>query len=516
MKRPTFKKILLYILATSLMVTFAIVGWVEYQMRRGRGTYVQKVDPAQFQGHTGTMAIENVHILAPDATHMIPNQTVVIDQGNITAVGSSVVIPADAKRIDGKGQYLIPGLVDSHVHLEKTPNDLLLYVALGVTSIRDMGADGTQLAMREAIQNGQLGPHMLVSTNQIFGESGLRKLFSSWTRSRINIADPLDVEAAVLRYKKRGFDSIKVGDVTPAEVYRSISNAANKHNLPITGHIPKTVALEEFWTIGQAEASHVEEFLKALIREYGSYYHKDHDAFLHFVRERGPALARNIKKHDLVVASTVWIIQSIPKQKFQLEHEFHPTPLAFANPAMVEGTKLRKGWIPGNNRYQPSPDAFPDPKAAELERKFWETYARANDLLTEIFAKHGVTILAGTDTGGPLLVPGFSLHDELEYLVKCGMTPTQAIYSATVAPNRWNKRKAGIIQQGYLADLVLLRENPLEQITHTQSIESVIVKGRYLDRSTLRDILDAVKKANDQSRNIDIDQWQHNSRNIFR
>lgn len=513
--RYIFKRILLYALALSLLGGLGAIAWVEYQMRVGRGTYVKKVDPAQFQGYKGPIAITQVHVLAPDASHMIPNQTVLIDQGIIQAVGSSVVIPEGTKMLDGQGQYLIPGLVDSHVHLEKTPNDLLLYVALGVTSIRDMGANDTQLAMRKAIEEGQLGPHMLVSTNQIFGESGLRKLFSSWTRSRINIADPEDVEAAVLRYKHRGFDSIKVGDVTPAEVYRSISKAAHKHELPITGHIPTTMDLEEFWTIGQAEASHVEEFLKVLIREYGSYYHKDHDAFLHFVKERGPELARNIKKHGMVVASTVWIIQSIPGQKFQMDQPFHATPLAFANPAMVEGTKLRKGWIPGNNRYEANPEAFGDPKAAALEKKFWETYSRGIDMLTEIFANHGVTLLAGTDTGGPLLVPGFSLHDELAYLTQCGMTPSQVLYSATVAPNRWNQRKAGVIQQGYLADLILLRQNPLEDMSHTRTIESVFVKGRWLDRALLRDILKAVRKANDQSRRVDIDQWQHDSRNIF-
>ena len=119
----------------------------------------------------------------------------------------------------------------------------------------------------------------------------------------------------------------------------------------------------------------------------------------------------------------------------------------------------------------------------------------------------GVTVLAGTDTGGWLVVPGFALHDELETLQQRGMSPAQALRTATSAPARRIRNNSGNVEIGRRADLILLNENPLDDIANTRSIEMVILDGEVIDRAQLDEILEAVKRANDESRKVDIGKY---------
>ncbi len=140
-------------------------------------------------------------------------------------------------------------------------------------------------------------------------------------------------------------------------------------------------------------------------------------------------------------------------------------------------------------------------------KKYWTTYTAACSRVGKNLATRGVKILAGTDANLSVKVPGFSFHEELKSLNAIGMTPVHVLKAATSIPADWLKSKAGRIEKGYKANLVLLDKNPLEDISNTQTIHTVIVNGRVLDRALLDEMLAAVKSANDASRKKDISKF---------
>lgn len=505
MKRSFYKKLGLYFSLAVIFLTLISLGWVEYQLQRMRGSFVPKVNPNQFETQTGPLAITNISVLSSDGASMIPGQTVLVANQKIVDIAPAAVIPHDATILDGSGKFLIPGLVDSHVHFKNSPNDLLLFLANGVTSIRDMGGKDTRLALRKKVEEGQLGPHMFLTSAKVHSKRGFSAWFSGWTRSRIHVADPKSADAQAKKLKQQGYDGIKISSFTDPQVYLALAAAGRDNGLPVTGHIPNQVSLDQVWPSGQTEVAHVEEFLKALNREFGNFYAKDHDEFLAFLTKRGPEIANKLKEHQIAVTTTHWIISSLPKQKFEIDPLVKSVALAYANTNLIEGTKLGRGWLPGNNSYEPSPDALEDPEYRAKLEKFWETYVKGNDLLTEIFIREGVTLMAGTDANTPLVIPGFSLHDELESLTRVGFSPAAALRAATAIPQAWQGEKAGKLLPGFRADLVILDKNPLENISNTQSIYAVILRGEFIEKSQLQEMLRAVKTANDQSRNLAID-----------
>jgi hypothetical protein len=188
--------------------------------------------------------------------------------------------------------------------------------------------------------------------------------------------------------------------------------------------------------------------------------------------------------------------------------ELKSIELAYANPGISEGIVLTShglGWLPEVNPFRYSPDTTPAERIAHI--RYEKQKVQALYVLLKDMIKANVEILAGTDTTTPMVVAGFSMHDELESLTNSVMTPTQALASATRVPADWMQVKTGKITQGYTADLVLLDKNPLENIENIRSINSVISNGQLFNRELLDDLLNAVKQANDESRTVDISQY---------
>jgi hypothetical protein len=252
--------------------------------------------------------------------------------------------------------------------------------------------------------------------------------------------------------------------------------------------------------------AHIEEITKSTMVDFGGLGYDNTEEYLVYLKENANAIAIRLKEINMVVSSTVWIIESIPRQNFDIENFLTTIELEYQNPGILEGSKLAKGWLPGNNSYE-NMDLKNDPEQTEKAKLFWKTYVEAIHIMTEALANNGVTIITGTDTNGAGIVPGFSLHDEFESLHKSGMTNSQILYAATVAPAKWMKSNAGKVEVGYRADLVLLDKNPLENINNTRSINTVIANGKLLDRAFLNLMLQLVKDANNQSRNINIDEF---------
>lgn len=487
-------------LTIALAFCAASILWVDHQLRRFAGAGTAVVDHAGFDVMPGPTAITDVHVLSADGDAMVGAHTVLFDRGRIVAVGERLELPENANVVDGSGRYLIPGLVDAHVHLKQSPNDLLIYVANGVTGIREMSGNADHLAWRSEIEAGRLGPQMFVASEKLESRGWFAGHFQRWTRNRINVRRPQDAEAVIRSLTGDGYDAVKLGSILDGKAYREIDRAASEAGIPLIGHFPVSVPLDALWASGQSELAHIEEIAKALDAEFGYFNNANADEYLEFVARRSDDVAGKLARHDIAVVSSLWLIESIARQKVAPAELVEEIELRYANPGLVEGTPLSKGWLPGNNAYEVGPEAGPAER--EATAAYWTAFAEAHRILLRAMRDKGVQVMAGTDANTAGAVPGFSLHDELASLTRAGLSPAQSLRSATAVPAERMEHRAGRIAPGYRADMVLLRANPLEGIANTRAIESVIVDGRLLDRAQLDAILAAVEKANEESRTI--------------
>jgi hypothetical protein len=506
------KRILKYVLVVWLILTVAFAGWSHIGLIRMYGGATKVVDANSFKLPEGPVAIRNVAVLSPDANQFLPNRTVLIDDGLITQVDSNLAINDTYTIVDGSGKYLIPGLTDAHVHLWRSQNDLLLYLANGVTQIRELIGEKFHLKWREEIMEGRLGPDMFITSPRLGTFGVVQGWFMSWSQRFDNIRSPAAAEKAVIRYQKMGYDGIKIYSQLSPEVYNALCNTADSLDFPVTGHVPFRTSLSDVYSSSQSDIAHFEEIMNALSREFGYFRNETADSFLMYVDERMPEVARQLIDHDMYVTSSMWGTEQLVAQKFALDSTLTAVPLEYVNPGLVEWSTMVPrgglGWLPEVNRYQMPPDLTPEEQAGR--RRHWETYITAEQRVGAQLIKAGVPVMVGTDANLPVKVPGFSIHNELESMVKIGMTPARALYAATVTPNEWIGANAGQIQPGKAANLVLLSENPLEDIGNTRSIETVIMRGKLLDRATLDQILKAVREANADSRRKEIERFTAN------
>lgn len=500
----TLKKWTARALVVVVIAVAACFLWVDYQLTRFAGAYTVVVEHPRAESAPDVTAITNVSVLSPDGAEMIDGQTVLFHQDGIISITEGLEPPdREVSIVDGTGHYLIPGLIDSHVHLKRSPNDLLLYVANGVTQVREMSGNGDHLQWRKEVEAGRLGPRIFVASEKLGSWGWFEGRFQRWTRNRINVNTTDDVAALTRSLSDDGFDAIKIGSLLERDVYREVNSAAEKAKIPVIGHLPVGVRLEDLWNSGQDELGHIEEIAKALDAEFGYFNSRNAPAYLAFVEARSDDVAERLARHGIAVTSSLWLIESIPRQKFELETLLDAIELEYVNPGLVEGTPLSRGWLSGNNAYALDPDASEGER--EANRIYWTTFAKAHHVLLAAMRDNGVQLLAGTDANNAGAVPGFSLHDELQSMTLAGMSPSQALRSATAVPGEWMKTRSGRMLPGYRADMLLLRSNPLEEIKNTRTIEAVVVNGSYLDRTALDGVLSAVREANDQSRSVALD-----------
>ncbi|WP_395373408.1 amidohydrolase family protein [Marinicella sp. W31] len=504
---PQSKKIIRNVFIAVFLVTLSVTGCVNHEMKKFRGTFSEKAYIDDIQPLKGTYIIKNVHVLSEDGASMRNNQQVLISGHQIEAIAPIIKAPAE-QVVDGGGMFLIPGLMDGHVHISENPNNLLLNLANGVTHIRDMGGNAYHLNLKKEEATFPLRPMLFTTTEKVYSCGGIKAWFIEWTRTRICMGSVKEAEKIVSEAKADGFDALKVGNGLEAEHYWALLKAAKSADLGVTGHIPSTITLEQFLESGQYESAHVEEFTKVMIREFGWINAETEGEFIEHVKRRSFEIAPIIQKKGMAVTSVIWLMESLPQQKFNLEGFLKTIELEYMDPAKVEGTRLARGWLPGHHSYAVDDAVMNDPERRKLSEIFWRNYVKAIHIMTKALIDEHVILMAGTDAITTGAVPGFALHDELESLVKVGMSPAQSLQSATRVPGKWLGNKTGQMKNGYKANLVLLRKNPLTDIRHTRSIESVIINGQLLNRQQLDTILERIRMANNETRTIDISDYQ--------
>ncbi|WP_051604388.1 amidohydrolase family protein [Flavobacterium sasangense] len=504
MKKLWFRRIL-YVTIVFLVLFIGVFIWADNELNKVLGKSTKVIDIASIVKPTEIIQIKNANVLSEDCSHFIKNQDVVIKNGKIIRLGENQLVENNAVIIDGTDKYLIPGLIDSHVHLKESKNDLLLYLVNGVTSIREMAGRPITLEWRKAVQKNGFGPQMFIASPPIFSESGIMGYYYQWTRQSINYSTKDDAEKEIKKIKEQGYDAVKMYGFVNPEMFKTTIDISEKYNIPVIGHIP-LVNLDTFYTSGQKEVAHVEELTVKTIDDFGKSISKNPEEFLAYLKIRSVQIAKKLKENNISVTSTVWLCESFLNQRFDLKLKLKEIELKYANPKIIEGTPIYKlGWLPTKNGYEYDGEDNPDTKKSSLI--YWKTYAEAIHIMTKALIDNKVTIMAGTDANVATVVPGFSLHDELQSLSKSGMTNSEVLYSATVEPSNWMKKNTGKIKIGYNSDLVLLSKNPLEDMKNTKTIEYVFFDKNMIDKVQISTILKKIEEANNENRSIKIDEY---------
>jgi imidazolonepropionase-like amidohydrolase len=408
--------------------------------------------PSMAQTPPADLVVRHVTIVDVTNGKTRTNQRVSLQNGRIVAIApESPKAPRAANVVDANGKFLIPGLWDMHVHIEPAPKIFTrLYLAQGITGIRDMRMELDALLMlRAEIASGEIFAPRLVASGPALDD--LPPQFPLPVKLRVKTAD--DGRKAVIMLKANGVDFIKVHNFTSREAFFAIVDEAKRQNLTVVGHVPLTVSIQEATEAGMKSIEHLAEFrivdecsdpakcqsLMALFKKYGTW--------------QTPTLV-------------------------ELRSEAQEAPVDERRTQYVPA-KVKVFWKMTEGMLQSLTDA----QKTHLK----EQYKQAGPLVAE-FQRQGIGILAGTDSPVFLnVVSGFSLYDELALMVEGGLTPLQALQTATLNPARFLGKldDLGTIEKGKLADLVILDANPLEDIHNTTKINAVIAQGRLFDRTDL-------------------------------
>jgi len=455
------------------------------------GALLAAASPASAASQRGDVIVCDVTVIDVEAAMAVAGQAVVLRGDNIVAVGPDAKIARDwraARQIDGKGKFLIPGLWDMHVHFGGGP-DLIdenkallpLYVVNGITTIRDASGDlpDQVLAWRTDIADGRLfGPRLLTSGAKI---EGIKPLW----KGTIEVGSTADVDAALVRLKDRDrVDFVKITDSTlKPDLFLYALRRAKALGLRTSGHIPMALTVQQAVEAGISSIEHLDYAYNAGAKDEaaiaadfaaGRIDRAEANRRLDAGFDRDVAMAayRGFARQGVFVTPTLNGSRIIA----YLDRDDHSKDAGLA----YVGPKLRQTYA-----WRVERAAKADAAAIAARHQQIEDVATILPMLAEA----GVPIIAGTDAGflNSFNYPGFGLHDEIALFVEKGLTPAQALASATRAGPAWFGwlDRYGAVKPGMAADLVLLTRNPLNDIAATRAIDTVIMRGKVHDRAAL-------------------------------
>ena len=444
--------------------------------------------PAQKPSSDAPLVLKNVTVVDVRNGTLQPDQTVIIEGDHIAFAGpnQSAKFSHRAQVVSGRNLFVIPGLWDMHVHLvfgdwfpDAQEISLPLFVANGVTGVRDMGSElGIVQGWRNEIEAGRLiGPRIRTSGAML---DGPKPRFPS----SIAIATPDDARRAVSDLKRSGADFIKLQSLIPHDAVFAIADEAKKQEIAFEGHVPDSVRASEMSEAGMKSFEHLIGIFE------GSS--PAEDDFLKGNKTEGRFLAT----YDSARATTLAAILA-KNQTWQC-----PTLVWECGGNLIDVSDFSK-----DTRVKYVPASWRTKTWKRFTSEITQGYG-TDDLATRrkfigkelevvgMLHQAGVPFLAGTDTpAGVHIFPGFSLHEELQRFVAAGFTPIEALQTATLNPARFlgMEDQLGTVEKGKLADLVLLSANPLEDIANTQKVAGVVLNGHYFSRGDLDKMLTRVE-----------------------
>jgi imidazolonepropionase-like amidohydrolase len=464
--------------------------------------------PSILSSQSSTTAIVDINVVDVTRGEVHYGQTVVIVGGRIQTIAPSgnPQIPASALRVPGEGRYLMPGLWDMHVHLRSDRKNstirmaeanaalLDLFLPNGITGIREMGGDlsDSVLQWRDEISAGKrTGPRILTAGRKIDREP------PAWPGS-LGVKTEADAREAVRQVKQSGADFVKIyfSDVS-LEVLHAVIDEAHKLHLRVTGHMPVNMSIQEFIETGADGMEHAQYLAAAAREEYHRFaeeraHRRDSPWAMDAVESSARLLAMEDSKQSEAVYRRMaekqfWVTPTLTVY----EHEIEQASRDYEQDA-------RKRYIFPSiwATWDAKSGARTTPQGRALELRKLSFKRWQDDTLAA--HKAGVPMLLGTDSGtdNSHTIPGWSIHEELEALVKAGLSPVEALRMATIDAARWRGEDAteGSVEPGKVADLVILRSNPLEAVRHTQEIDAVFKNGKQYLRADLDAMLHGVEE----------------------
>ena len=411
------------------------------------------------------LAIDNVNLVTMAGDSVLTNRQLLVRNGRIeriTAAGEAV--SGDYRRIDAGGGWLTPGLFDMHVHAMDRKN-LVLSLAYGVTSVRNMGGYPMHLRWKREREGGEwLGSNLFSATPTMNGEENANPL------GHKIVTDPDEARELVRRYHEHGWDFIKAYARLDVPVYEAIIDEAGKLDFPVAGHVPYPVVEFDYGLAApMVTLEHTEDIFQGPLK-----YQYDDEAVA--------AIARELKDMDATITPTLMIFDHLTRLAQDKQAFLDELPLDFLNPMMklfVDET-AGKRWLAADAHLQDS-----------LEKR--NEYFR---YITRVLHETGVNLVLGTDWGAIYAIPGSSTHDEVDLLQRAGLPNAAILEMATINAARVLRveDRLGSIEEGKVADLVLVSGNPLQDPGRLRTPLAVVKNGQWLDGDALGRLKESARK----------------------
>lgn len=430
-------------------------------------------DPGATEPHRVT-AFVDVDVAPMDADRLLRDQTVLVVDDRIAWIGpnADATVPVGARVVDGHGFVMMPGLADMHVHVYDEA-DLPLFLAAGVTTVTNMSGTPLHLEWREALRRGDLEGPTLYTTGPMIDEQsdpvfGVLEEVGSEAQARQVVAE----------HAAAGYDFVKMHGDLEVGLYDAVSTAAKEHDLRVVGHVSFRVGLLHAMQMSQASVEHTDEFVNGFFND-------------RFEVRRIPIAVEATRAGGAHVTPTLVSIDVIGRM---LTDQIDGMLLRPAN--LTHSRMVRATWGRETNPYRRH-----YAEAADAQR-FVDSLAFQKQL-TGALQDGGVPLMTGTDAGWlPLVLMGTDVHSELELLVEAGLTPYEALVAATRTPGAFVDGSFGTIAAGQRADLVLVRDNPLEDVSATRSVSGVMARGRWYGPDELARLLDDHAARNDHDAHL--------------
>jgi hypothetical protein len=422
-------------------------------------------------------AFVDVSVLPMDTNRVLPHQNVLVEGNRIGAIGPSIRVPRNATVIDGHGTaYLSPGLADMHVHSD-TIEDMKVFLANGVTSVLNMGhaSEAFMGQVRPALNRGELpGPHVYTGL-LVDGSGQFGNLF---------VTTPSEARAIVDIARTNGYDFIKVYNDLSPECFLAIIEEGKRQHMRVIGHGVTRVGLEKQLAMGQIMVAHTEEFL------YTVFSHPDLSA-------PNPAILDPTPAHPADIPRVIALL-TLDKAFVTADLNTYATiARQWGKPDVLEGI-MRGPEVryvsPVRRAKWSSSDYVKRKGSVEANLSFLKRF-------TKDMADAGLLLITGTDAPSiPGLIPGYSLHDDLDTLQAAGLSPYQALAAATRTPGEFIHRSIpdadpfGTIAVGNRADVMLLAANPLDDLATLRKPLGLMANGKWYAEADLQSLLEHVAR----------------------